>query len=67
MVKKNEYAKAIALAVECLEKEIQRVSFDANLCDILGETFNPSAVNASERRKKLREAIRILKGQPRLI
>lgn len=53
-------ARATALAIAALEREIKAVVFDANLHDLMGAEY-PYAVKASERRKELREAIEALK------
>jgi hypothetical protein len=51
--------KAFALAIQAIDKEIKRISFDANLCDVLGANY-PAAVKASLRRQDLREARALL-------
>lgn len=44
------------LAIEVMQKEIQRIAFDANLYD-LGFADFPSAENRSKRRRELLKAI----------
>jgi hypothetical protein len=47
------------LAFECIDKEIQRIVFNANLYDKL-LVNNPMCRNASRRKKRLEEAKEIL-------
>lgn len=51
---------ACQLAILCIEKEIHRKAFLANLHD-LGRDDNPKYVAASQRRKDYKEAINILR------
>jgi hypothetical protein len=60
-----DYKKAVRIAVECIQAENQRLAVSANLHDIY-QVENPTAVNASRRRKELREAVEILKQNPKL-
>lgn len=53
-------SQAFRLAIQCLQGECQRLAVDANYHDIF-KSENPSAVNASNRRKQLREAEGILR------
>jgi len=58
-------SKAVKLAVECMQREIQLISVSANLYENVGMDW-PSAVGASRRRRDLREAINVLEemGKP---
>lgn len=58
-------ARAIAIAVQAIETEIKRLAVNANLADMY-HADAPACVQASERRKVLREAIRALK-QPQQV
>lgn len=53
-------ARATALAIECIEREIKRLAVDANLHDLMHADY-PAAVKASARRTELRAAIAALK------
>lgn len=53
--------QAIWLAIKTMESEIQTIAFLANLYDKLGEYNIPAAKSASEKRKKLYEAIEVLR------
>jgi hypothetical protein len=55
-------SKAVKLAVECMRREIQRVSVSANLQEVHGMDW-PSAIGASKRRAELREAIEVLEKE----
>jgi hypothetical protein len=57
------YDRAIKIAIKALDREIQRVSPDANLFEIW---FADCGENASTYRKELREARALLAGQPKL-
>ena len=50
---------AIKLAIECLRKEYQALAVHANLCTMYGADY-PAALAAVQRRKAIREAIKIL-------
>ena len=56
--------KAVRLAVEALQKERQRIAFDANLFD-LRLACTPHAKRCSERRKEIDAAIADLTEQNR--
>ena len=56
--------KSTRLAVEALQKERQRIAFDANLFD-LRLTCTPHAKRCSERRKEIDAAIADLTEQNR--
>lgn len=49
------------LLLECVKKEIQALAQDANLCEMYGMS-TPHYLEASARRKELREIVAILKG-----
>ena len=51
--------KAINLALECIDKEIRKTNFDANLFD-KGLADYPMAQKASKHRQELRQAKVIL-------
>ncbi len=53
-------ATAIKLAIQALEKEIRRLSVNANLHDMC-HADAPVCVEASRKRKELREAVATLK------
>lgn len=53
-------SQAIKLAIGCIEREIKRLAANANLHDMYGANM-PSCVDASKRRKELREVIDELK------
>ncbi len=55
------HSQALELVTECVKKEIQSISVDANLHDIY-KVDNPYSLRMSERRKKLLAALRILSG-----
>jgi len=57
-----KYSRAVKLAVECIDKEIQRGAVEANLHDIYKATYS-AAVRLSKRRKALKEAKECLLGQ----
>lgn len=48
-------SKAIKLAIQCIDREIQRIAVQANLHDIHGMEWT-SAKGASKRRAELQEA-----------
>lgn len=52
--------KAIALAIQALEAEIKRLAVNANLEDAYHSGI-PMCVEASRRRKELREAVKALR------
>lgn len=54
-------ARARQLAVQALEREIKALAVDANLHERMGLAA-PHAVEASKRRRELREAVRVLSG-----
>lgn len=49
-------ARAITLAIQCIEREIKTLAINANLEDTYHSGI-PMCVEASKRRKELREAI----------
>lgn len=51
--------KAIRVAIEAMQREIRRLSVDANLHEAYG-LDSPTAVSASKKRAELRDAILIL-------
>jgi hypothetical protein len=53
-------ARATALAIQCIEREIKALAVNANLEDAYHSGI-PMCVEASKRRKELREAIEALK------
>jgi hypothetical protein len=53
-------ARATALAIRCIEAEIKRLAVNANLEDMYHSGI-PICVEASKRRRDLREAIAVLK------
>ena len=57
------YERAIKIAIKAIDREIQRVSPDANLFEIW---FADCGENASKYRKELRKAKEVLAGQPRM-
>jgi hypothetical protein len=58
----NEIAAAHKLAIEAIQKQIQKIAFDANTADLFGAT-HPHAVHASRQRAALQRAITILKQE----
>lgn len=52
--------RAITLAVQCIEAEIKRLAVNANLHDMM-HADAPACVEASRKRKELRDAIEALK------
>jgi hypothetical protein len=52
-------ARATTLAIQCIEREIRALAVNANLHDQYGAD-TPACVEASKRRKELREAIEAL-------
>lgn len=50
------------LLLECVQKEIKALAQDANLCEMYGMS-TPHYLEASARRKELREIVMILKGK----
>ena len=57
------YSQAVTLAIKSIEKEIKEITVNANLYEYAGvESMQPTW----EHRKKLRQAMGVLKGQPRL-
>jgi len=52
-------ARATALAIQCIEREIKALAVNANLHDMM-HADTPVCVEASRKRKELREAIEIL-------
>jgi len=55
------YKQAVKLAVEALERWMKELNVNANLYEVYGMD-NPMGRNASKKRKKLREAIEVLRG-----
>ncbi len=53
------FQRAVKLAVECIEKELQSLAVDANLADKY-EADYPRALMASKKRNELKEAIKTL-------
>lgn len=53
-------ARATTLAIQCIEREIKTLAVHANLHDQYGAD-TPVCIDASKRRKELREAIDVLK------
>lgn len=52
---------AIILAIACMDKEIKRLAQQANLHDLY-QSDDIHTIKASERRKDIREAIKILRS-----
>lgn len=52
--------QAIRIALEAMQDAIQHIAFDANLHDLLHSDF-PYSERASKKRKKLQEAMEVLK------
>lgn len=68
MSKAMTYAQAIKIVEECCKKEMQKLAFDANLYErIKPVEINPYMKSAYEKRENIREALKVLKGQPRLV
>lgn len=53
-------SQAIRLAIEALEKEVQRLAVDANLRDLY-DLRSPHAISASRKRKQLLAALELLR------
>ena len=54
-----QYSKAIKIAQACIEAEIKRLAVNANMHDLM-HLDAPACVNASQRRKELRDALAAL-------
>lgn len=59
------HRRAVALAIDCIEREIKRLAVNANLADMYHNDA-PMCVEASRKRKELREAIAALR-QPQQV
>ena len=58
-----KYERAIKLAIEAIEKEMQRLAPDANLYELLKME---SGRRAAKKRGDLKKAKEVLAGQPRM-
>lgn len=56
-------SEAKKLAIECMQKEMQRLAFDANVVKVTG-TGSPSMIKAHDRYIKLTDAIKALATLP---
>ena len=56
-----KYSRAVKLAVEAIDREIQRLAPDANLYELMKME---SGRNAALRRSQMKQAKEILTGQP---
>ena len=59
------YARAITIAIAAIEEQIKRLAVQANLADQY-HADTPACIQASERRRVLREAVQALK-EPRQV
>jgi hypothetical protein len=60
------HSQAVKIALEAMRKEIKQYAFDANLYERFGER-NPTAENAFKKRTELLQAVKVLKGQGKMI
>ena len=60
-----KHAQATKIAIQCIEREIKRLAVNANLHDMC-HADAPVCVEASRRRKELREVIEALR-QPQQV
>jgi len=58
-----KYSQAVNLAIKAIDNEIKRLNVDANLYEFYGMA---KGKGNWEQRKKLKQAVEILKGQQRL-
>jgi hypothetical protein len=56
-----KYAQAVNMAIKALERRRHEIAIDANHRDILGADY-PYAITCSLERKKINEAITLLRG-----
>ena len=54
---------AVKIAVECMEKEMQKLAFDANMVKLTGNG-SPYMLKAHDRYAEIAEAIKTLKELP---
>ena len=60
------HPRAVKIAIEAMRKEIKQYAIDAHLYEKFG-VRNPTSENAFKKRTELLQAIKVLKGQGKLL